>query len=95
MDDRILGNKLEIVSPARYRILVKGGLDKRWSDRLGRMEIKVSSPEEDFVVTQLSGDITDQAALFGVLNSLYDLHLPLISVELLEDDQYIHTGKGG
>ncbi|MGD9092000.1 MAG: hypothetical protein PVF74_04075, partial [Anaerolineales bacterium] len=86
MDDRILENKLDIVSPARYRILVKGGLDKRWSDRLGGMEIKVSCPEEDFVVTQLNGEVTDQAALFGVLNTLYELHLPLISVDLLNDD---------
>ena len=43
------------VSPARYRILVQGGLDSRWSNRLGGLEITVTHLEEDFVVTQLSG----------------------------------------
>lgn len=78
--------KLKITSPARYRILVQGELDRRWSNRLGGLEITTTSPAEDFVVTQLCGELIDQAALLGVLNSLYDLHLPLVSVELLDGD---------
>ena len=31
-------------------------------------------------VTILSGQVRDQAALMGVLNSLYDLHLKILSV---------------
>jgi hypothetical protein len=81
-----LKTKLKITSPARYRILVQGGLDRRWGSRLGGLEITTTSPTEDFVVTQLCGELIDQAALFGVLNCLYDLRLPLISVELLNDE---------
>lgn len=86
MDNRIPRTKLKITSPARYRILVQGGLDNRWSGRLGGLEITEASSEEDFMVTQLRGEIVDQAALLGVLNCLYDLQLPLISVVLLDDD---------
>jgi len=32
----------------------------------------------------LSGELQDQAALVGVLNTLYDLGLPLLSVEWLD-----------
>jgi hypothetical protein len=35
-------------------------------------------------VTTLAGRICDQAELFGVLNALYDLHLPVISVRIIE-----------
>jgi hypothetical protein len=35
-------------------------------------------------VTTLEGELRDQAALAGVLNSLYELHLTVISVKRLE-----------
>jgi hypothetical protein len=34
-------------------------------------------------VSALVGTVKDQAECIGILNSLYDLHLPLLSVELL------------
>jgi hypothetical protein len=37
----------------------------------------------DQAVTELSGQLADQAALVGVLTSLYDLGMPLLSVERL------------
>jgi hypothetical protein len=33
----------------------------------------------------LVGRLADQAALFGVLNTLYGLHLPLLSVEYVDN----------
>lgn len=85
MDDRTPKAKLNVANPARYRIQAQGSLDKRWSGRLGGLEITVFSPEDNYAVTQLCGEVMDQAALMGVLNSLYDLHMPLISVELLAE----------
>ncbi|HSN75491.1 MAG TPA: hypothetical protein VL334_10475, partial [Anaerolineae bacterium] len=38
-------------------------------------------------VTVLSGQFQDQAALAGVLNTLYDLGLPLLSVECVGVDR--------
>ena len=35
------------------------------------------------IVTTLTGELVDQAALMGVLNSLYDMGYPLLKVERL------------
>jgi hypothetical protein len=60
---------------------VVGYLDENWSDRLGGLTINSSNQEGRKAVTTLSGPLIDQAALFGVLKALYDLRLPLLSVE--------------
>lgn len=72
--------RLRMDGPATYRIIVQGGLDERWSGRLGGLDITVFYTEDKSAVTQLSGELMDQAALFGVLNTLYNLHLPLLGV---------------
>jgi len=38
------------------------------------------------VETVLQGHLADQAALTGVLNALYELHLPIISAEYLGEN---------
>lgn len=45
------------------------------------MTIAESSPETTTPISTLLGELSDQAALMGVLNTLYDLHLPVLSVE--------------
>jgi hypothetical protein len=47
------------------------------------MKIATTDRAEEAPVTTLSGRLPDQAALLGVLNTLYDLHLPLLSMEYL------------
>jgi hypothetical protein len=69
---------------AKYRIRVQGELDKSWSDRLGGMRITVEHYEYQKPVTFLVGWLRDQAALAGVLNTLHDLHLPVLSMEKIE-----------
>jgi hypothetical protein len=73
---------------AIYQIKVPGELADSWSDWIGGMTITVES--EDPPVTTLTGTVTDQAALQGLLRRLYSLGLPLISVVCLpcesEDD---------
>lgn len=69
--------------PATYHIRIRGALPKHWSDRLGGMTIATTDRAEEAPVTTLSGRLPDQAALLGVLNTLYDLHLPLLSMEYL------------
>ena len=67
--------------PAEYRISFKGALPESWSDRLGGMAISIAERSEGAPITTLSGWLPDQAALLGVLNALYGMHLPLVSVE--------------
>ena len=75
---------LTVVSPATYSIQVAGYLDEDWSARLGGLHITPSGEDEKAAVTTLSGPMIDQAALFGVLKALYDMRLPLLSVECLD-----------
>ena len=76
--------KLSVDQSATYCIRVVGFLDQSWSNRLGGMTISVSSQEGQPAVSTLSGAMIDQAALFGVLKALYDMRLPLLSVEYLD-----------
>jgi hypothetical protein len=71
---------LTLYEPATYAIRVQGALEANWSDRLGGLHIIVVRAG-DQAVTELSGRLPDQAGLIGVLTSLYDLGMPLLSVE--------------
>ena len=71
-------------TPAVYRIGVQGCLDKSWSDRMNSVDIRVRNRPDGASVSVLTGRFIDQAALAGVLNTLYDLGFPLLKVELLE-----------
>jgi len=51
------------------------------------MTISVTIGEDGTPVTTLDGEFSDQAALLGVLNSLYELHLPVISVLCLSSQE--------
>ncbi len=69
--------------PAVYRIRVRGHLDADLSDRLEGMRIETLSRSDGKAESVLEGRLTDQAALAGVLNMLYELHLPVIAVNCL------------
>ena len=77
---------LKLWTEATYRICVQGKLDERYSDRLGGLTItQATDDNDDAPVTTLYGKLIDQAALFGVLNTLYNsMHLPLLLVECVD-----------
>ena len=70
--------------PCTYRIGVKGVLASSWPGRTGGMENTIEWREDGEPVTVLQGSLMDEAALSGVLETLYELHLPLLSVEAVE-----------
>ena len=72
--------------PATYRIDVRGRIPARWRDRLEGMALTECSADVEPLVTTLLGELSDQAALEGVLNTLFALHLPVVSVERLSPD---------
>jgi hypothetical protein len=76
-----------IGAPASYHIRVIGALDENWSKRLGNLTITSTQMDDQQVITSLEGNLVDQAALFGVLMALYDLRLPLLSVECLRENK--------
>ncbi|HRV92780.1 MAG TPA: hypothetical protein P5526_11505 [Anaerolineae bacterium] len=80
---------------ATYRIYVQGILDERWSDRMGGLTIAIIDQESEAPVTVLSGRLLDQSALLGVLNTLHDMRLPLLSVKCDDCDNDLLPKKGG
>ena len=70
--------------PATYRISIMGTLDKKWSDYCGGMTIEHDIALNQYPMTILTGILTDQTALIGILNSLYDFGCPILLVECVE-----------
>jgi hypothetical protein len=68
-----------------YQIKIKGVLDQSWRNWLGNVEIGSEPHHPAGQVTLLTVNPVDQAALFGILDTIRDLNLALISVVLLED----------
>jgi len=75
--------KMTLDQPGRYRIRVQGRLDDRWAGYFEEMTITHLTDSDAHPVTELTGELIDQAAVQGVLQKLYNLGLPLISVEYL------------
>ena len=69
--------------PAVYRIRVCGRLNVDLSERLDGMHIENLARDDGKAESVLEGRLLDQAALAGVLNKLYELHLPVMAVDCL------------
>ena len=66
-----------------YQIRIKGHVSRTWMDWFAGLTITL----EDNGETLLNGPLTDQAALYGLLRTVRDLGLPLLSVMYVEPDQ--------
>jgi len=60
----------------KYEIRVEGIIDQIWSEWFDGMQI-TSEPDGESVI---AGEVTDQAALHGLLTRVRDLGLALVSV---------------
>ena len=65
---------------AYYQIRVSGHLDCHWSEWFDDLTIIHDADG----ATTLIGPVSDQAALYGLLNKAYDLGLTLIAVARIE-----------
>ena len=65
-----------------HEIRVQGRLDDRWVDWLEGLALT----RENDGTTTLTGPLADQAALHGVLNTIRDLNLPIVSVRRVSPD---------
>jgi hypothetical protein len=64
----------------RYEIRVQGHLDAHWSEWLEGMTIT----HEEGGVTLLEGPVTDSSALHGLINRLFNIRAPILSLQRLE-----------
>ena len=67
-----------------YQITVEGKIDPSWSEWLGNMQLVSRKEANGMYLTTLSGALTDQPALRGLLNRLWDLNLVLCSVQQVD-----------
>ena len=72
--------------PAIYKIRVRGRLDSSWSDRIAGMQVTETRGHNGQTETILVGRVSDQASLSGILNSLYELHLPVLSADCVDSE---------
>lgn len=70
-----------------YEIRLKGHVNAQWSGWFDGLTISL----EDSGNTCLTGRITDQAALHGLLAKIRDLGLPLISLQSVSSPQETET----
>ena len=77
-------NRLKIDSSAIYRIRIQGRLEKNYAGSMHDMQISYETNKNNNAESLIVGKVEDQAALSGVLNFLYDMQLPVLSVECLE-----------
>jgi hypothetical protein len=66
---------------------VVGELDVRWLVHLQGLEITITSWSHFPLVTQISGCLSDQTMLSGLLDLLNDLGRVILTVERLEMDE--------
>ena len=74
-----MNSQLQPDKAACYRIKVKGTLSPSWSDYLGGLDISVKD-EQGSPHTILEGELLDQAALMGVIDSLYNLGYMILEI---------------
>lgn len=65
-----------------YQFRLNRHLDESWSEWLNDMSIE----QQPDGTTLITGQIADQAALFGLLSRVRDLGMPLLSVNILQPD---------
>lgn len=76
-------SKFSFQKPALYEIKVEGVLNNKWTEKLQGLNISNERFPNGYQISVLKGQINDQAALAGILNTLYDLNMTILSVNTL------------
>lgn len=66
----------------QVEVRLKGQIDQSWSDWFDGLAIRYAEGDQ----TVMSGPIADQAALYGLVSKLRDIGLPLLSIQLVEEN---------
>ena len=64
----------------KIRLVIKGRLDKEWNDHFEGMDISYEAGN-----TVFKGNLKDDSYLHGILGTISDLNLTLISINPLEE----------
>jgi hypothetical protein len=72
-------------APAMYEISVYGRLDGSWSPAAAEMSASTYQEQGECATTTLTGRLSDQACLLGVLTELYDMGYALLEARRLSE----------
>lgn len=78
--------------PTVFEIKVSGRLSQELAEWFG-LTPRTETIQEGSTVTTLSGLVSDQAALFGILNRIRDLGLKLVSVNPVDPDRLLDQNR--
>lgn len=70
--------------PSTYQITVQGNIDDSFLSLLGNMSVS-HTHSRDRDLSTLTGELADQSALSGVLNTLIDYRFTVLSVMKLDN----------
>jgi hypothetical protein len=87
LSDKCDANQPGSVSMMTYRIEVEGRANKSLFGDFGNIRMTTRQRRDNATVTTLVRRIRDQAELVGLMNTLHDWHLPILSVERLANDK--------
>jgi hypothetical protein len=74
--------KTDSSRPLVYQIRVEGHLGQQWMDWFDGLTITLEADGN----TLLTGQVVDQAALYGLLKKVRDLGMPLVSVNRVQSN---------
>ena len=77
-----------------YVIMIRNHLDDEKSYWFEGLTMTIGFDDDGRPITTLTGHLSDQAALHGVLAKIRDMNLPLISVSKLEPGAQDETQSG-
>jgi hypothetical protein len=71
--------------PIQCRITVRGRVAPHWSPWLEGLQLSYRLSKNGGYVTDLTGTLSDQSALQGVLKRIWNLNLTVLSVSTSDD----------
>lgn len=81
--------------PGSYRIRISGHVRPGWATWFEGLELTTGEDDTGAGVTTLTGELTDQAALHGVLAQIRDLGLVLLLVERVDPSAPVEPSVEG
>jgi len=83
--DELNAYQTEFDKPAAYEVIVSGTITPESYACVEGLSARTEYSEDGKAVTILTGILTDQAVLAGLLGAFYERHLTIISVRKLPD----------
>jgi hypothetical protein len=86
---------LKFGSASLYKMKIQGRISESWTDQIGPIRISQELISDGLYITTILFNTKDQAELFGFINTIQKMHLPLLSLERVVESKPTkkHTNK--